>query len=101
MLTSKKHLTEWIGRNSGDPKENWCGLEGEEALKQSLNETMNKNQERRRNFRRKRNWKGGTARMYSITYTLQLLLGRFNEELFPVGIFEVLGCVNISGHWHP
>ena len=25
----------------------------------------------------------GTARMSSITYTLQHLLGRFNEELFP------------------
>ena len=30
-----------------------------------------------------RNWKEATARMSSITYTLQHLLGRFNEELFP------------------
>ena len=35
---------------------------------------------------------GGTARMSSIAYTLQHLLGRFNEELFPEH-----GGVNIGG----
>ena len=36
--------------------------------------------------------KGGTARMSSIAYTLQHLLGRFNEELFPEH-----GGINIGG----
>ena len=32
LLTWKNHLKEWIGRTYGDPEENWCGFEGEEAL---------------------------------------------------------------------
>ena len=53
---------------------------------------MKKSQDRRRNVRGKRNWKRGAARMSSIAYTLQHLLGRFNEKLFPE-----YGGVNIGG----
>ena len=53
---------------------------------------MHKSQDRRRNVRGKKNWKGGTARMSSPAYTLQHLLGRLDEELFPEH-----GVVNIGG----
>ena len=44
---------------------------------------MNKSQDRRRNVRGKRNWKWGMARVSDIAHTLQYLLGRLNEEMFP------------------
>ena len=53
---------------------------------------MHKSQDRRRNVRRRRNWKGSTARMSSIANTRQHLLGRFNEKVFPED-----GGVNIGG----
>ena len=58
LLISKKRLTEWIEETHGNPEENWCGLEGEEALKYSLYETTNKIQDRRRNVTGRENWKG-------------------------------------------
>ena len=34
LLTLKKHLTQsGLEETHRDPEENWCGLEGEEALK--------------------------------------------------------------------
>ena len=69
----------------GDLEENWCGLKGEEAIKQSLYDTTNKSQDRRRNVRGKSIGRGyGKDVLYRLhSSRLQRLLGRLNEELYP------------------